>query len=97
MKKYEVAVTVFEIEELHRKWESFSRTVEEHKKNEIELSATIARKGSESLKNFEINQSHLDESISDFQNVLLHTSEELEKLEGQERSIKGTKEKCLAK
>ena len=63
LEKVEVAVTVFEIEELHRRWKAFSSTVEEHKKNEIELYATLQEK--EGKLEELINQSkYLDETIS---------------------------------
>ena len=78
LEKVEVAVTVFEIEELHAKWTAFSKTVEEHKQNEVELSARLHEKEGK-LEELRKQSMKLDESINDLQNVLLSTSEELEK------------------
>ena len=90
LEKVEVAVTVFEIEELHRRWKAFSSTVEEHKINEIELYATLQEKEGK-LEDLRNQSKHLDETISELQNVLLHTSEELEKLEGRKEVLKERK------
>ena len=90
LEKVEVAVTVFEIEELHRRWKAFSSTVEEHKINEIELYATLQEKEGK-LEELRNQSKHLDETISELQNVLLHTSEELEKLEGRKEVLKERK------
>ena len=90
LEKVEVAVTVFEIEELHGRWKAFSSTVEEHKKNEIELSTTLQEKEGK-LEELRNQSKNLDETISELQNVLLHTSEELEKLEGRKEVLKERK------
>ena len=90
LEKVEVAVTVFEIEELHGRWETFSSTVEEHKKNEIKLSAAMKEK-EEKLEELRSQSKNLDDSISELQNILLHTSEELEKLEGRKEVLKERK------
>jgi chromosome segregation protein len=90
LEKVEVAVTVFEIEELHAKWTAFSKTVEEHKQNEVELSARLHEKEGK-LEELRQQSMKLDESINDLQNVLLSTSEELEKLEGRKEVLKERK------
>ena len=90
LEKVEVAVTVFEIEELYGRWETFSRTVEEHKKKEIELSATLQEKEGK-LEELRNQSKNVDDSISELQNILLHTSEELEKLEGRKDVLKERK------
>src|SRR5213080_3935333 len=38
LEKIEVALTVFEIEDLHQKWEKLSKQLEEHKTDEVKLS-----------------------------------------------------------
>jgi len=90
LEKVEVAVTVFEIEELHMKWKSMSEKVEDHKQTEIELSTNLQRKEVK-LEELRNHMTVLDESINDLQNVLLHASEELEKLEGRKEVLKERK------
>jgi len=90
LEKVEVAVTVFEIEELHTKWKSMSEKVEEQKQNEISLSTHLQGKEAK-LEELRDHMTALDESISDLQNVLLHASEELEKLEGRKEVLKERK------
>lgn len=90
LEKIEVAVTVFEIEDLHQKWENLSKQLEEHQQEELKLSSDLQVK---EAKMVEIRDriSALDESITDLQNVLLHASEELEKLEGRKEVLKERK------
>jgi chromosome segregation protein len=90
LEKYEVALTVFEIEELHQKWENITKQFEQHKEDDIKLSAELHNK---ELKIEEIrNQlTSLDVSITDLQSTLLRTSEELEKLEGRKDVLKERK------
>ncbi|PLR77607.1 chromosome segregation protein SMC [Bacillus sp. V3-13] len=90
LEKIEVALTVHEIEDLHQKWEQLSKQLEQHQKDEGKLSAELQ------LKEAKIEESRdriaaLDESINDLQNVLLHASEELEKLEGRKEVLKERK------
>lgn len=90
LEKIEVALTVYEIEELHQKWEKLSQQLEEHKQNEIKLSAELQKREA----HIEETRDHitaLDESVSDLQNVLLNASEELEKLEGRKEVLKERK------
>ncbi|XJZ28469.1 chromosome segregation protein SMC [Bacillota bacterium Lsc_1132] len=90
LEKIEVALTVFEIEELHQKWEKLSEQLESHRQEEIKLVAELQKKEA----HIEETRDHitaLDESISDLQNVLLHASEELEKLEGRKEVLKERK------
>ena len=90
LEKIEVAVTVFEIEDLHQKWENLTKQLEEHQQEELKLSSELQVK---EAKIVEIRDriSALDESITDLQNVLLHASEELEKLEGRKEVLKERK------
>lgn len=90
LENYEVALTVHEIEELHEKWEELSIRVEDHKNIELELSTTIQTKeaGIEEVR-WKIRE--LDDSINGLQEILLSTSEEVEKLEGQKEVLKERK------
>jgi chromosome segregation protein len=90
LEKYEVALTVYEIEDLHSKWKALLEQLEEHKDKEIGMASTIQREEaqSEQLRN---DVRDFDESISQLQEVLLLTSEELEKLEGRKEVLKERK------
>ncbi|UII57385.1 chromosome segregation protein SMC [Cytobacillus spongiae] len=94
LEKIEVAVTVYEIEELHLKWEKLKKQLEEHKTDEMQLSATLQAKEAK-IEAARDQLSALDESISDLQNVLLHASEELEKLEGRKEVLKERKKNAV--
>ncbi|WP_428908689.1 chromosome segregation protein SMC [Niallia sp. Krafla_26] len=90
LQQVEVAVTVYEIEELHKKWEKLTETVEEYKQMELKQTTALQAKeaGFEQLRD---QMTALDESINDLQTVLLQTSEELEKLEGRKEVLKERK------
>ncbi|MBS4189192.1 chromosome segregation protein SMC [Bacillus sp. FJAT-49705] len=90
LEKIEVAVTVYEIEDLHLKWEQLSQDLENNKEKEIKLSASLHNKEAK-IEELRDQASALDESINDLQNVLLHASEELEKLEGRKEVLKERK------
>lgn len=90
LEKIEVALTVFEIEDLHQKWEKLSKQLEEHKTDEVKLSTDLQTREAK-IEEARDHLSALDESISDLQNVLLHASEELEKLEGRKEVLKERK------
>jgi chromosome segregation protein len=90
LEKIEVALTVYEIEDLHRKWENLSKQLEEHQQEELKLSGQLQKKEAKIAETRE-HITALDESISDLQNVLLHASEELEKLEGRKEVLKERK------
>ena len=90
LQQFEVAVTVYEIEELHESWKKLSETVQQQKQNESKQSALLQTKEVE----FENKREHLaglDEYINNLQKVLLHTSENLEKLEGRKEVLKERK------
>ena len=90
LEQFEVAVTVYEIEELHESWKKLSETVQQQKQNESKQSALLQTKEVE----FENKREHLaglDEYINNLQKVLLHTSEDLEKLEGRKEVLKERK------
>jgi len=90
LEKIEVALTVFEIEDLHQKWENLSKQLEEHQQEELKLSSGLQVKEAKIVETRD-KISALDESITDLQNVLLHASEELEKLEGRKEVLKERK------
>lgn len=90
LEQIEVALTAFEIEDLHGRWEQLSRQLEQHKEDEIKQSAGLQKKEAE-IEKMRDQLAALDESVSDLQNVLLHASEELEKLEGRREVLKERK------
>lgn len=90
LEKIEVALTVYEIEELHGNWEQLSKQVEQNKGIEMELSTILQSKEAKVVE-MRDHIAALDESITDLQTVLLHASEELEKLEGRKEVLKERK------
>jgi chromosome segregation protein len=90
LEKFEVALTVHEIEELHKQWEIFSEKFELHGKEEMELSSNIQKREAV-LEQTRDKITALDESITQLQEVLLSTSEELEKLEGRKQVLQERK------
>ncbi|WP_264737167.1 chromosome segregation protein SMC [Cytobacillus firmus] len=90
LEKIEVALTVYEIEELHSKWEQLSRQLERNTEDEMKLSAVIQNKEAK-MEELKDHIAAIDESVNDLQDVLLHASEELEKLEGRKEVLKERK------
>ncbi len=90
LENIEVALTVYEIEDFHAKWEGFNKQIELHKRQELELSADLQTKEAE-IEKVRNHIDALDESINDLQQVLLKVSEELEKLEGRKEVLKERK------
>lgn len=90
LEKLEVALTVYDIEDLHGKWEALSRILDQHKDDEMKLSSIIQGKEA-NVEELRDHIAALDESVNDLQNVLLHASEELEKLEGRKEVLKERK------
>ncbi|MCM3665661.1 chromosome segregation protein SMC [Mesobacillus subterraneus] len=90
LEKIEVALTAYEIEDLHGRWEQLSKQLDQHKEDEIKQSAILQKKEAE-IEKMRDQLTALDESVSDLQNVLLHASEELEKLEGRREVLKERK------
>ncbi|MGR3763830.1 chromosome segregation protein SMC [Rossellomorea sp. NS-SX7] len=86
LEKFEVALTVYDIEDLHKQWESLSIDFEKHGKEELTLSSRVQKKEAV-LAQTRDKISALDESITGLQEVLLSTSEELEKLEGRKQVL----------
>lgn len=75
---------------MHGKWEQLSAQLENHKQVEMQLSSTLQTKEAKVVEMRE-QIAALDESINDLQTVLLHASEELEKLEGRKEVLKERK------
>jgi chromosome segregation protein len=90
LEKYEVALTVFEIEDLHSKWRILLEQLEEHKDQELKLASVIQREEAQ-VDTIRENMRDFDESITQLQEVLLLTTGELEKLEGQKEVLKERK------
>ncbi|KUP07082.1 chromosome segregation protein SMC [Bacillus coahuilensis p1.1.43] len=90
LKNFEVALTVYEIEELHKEWEKTKAVVKEQSENELSLSNELQQKEAALIQKRD-HLSALDESISTLQSILLTTSEELEKLEGRKEVLKERK------
>ncbi|WP_419888525.1 chromosome segregation protein SMC [Neobacillus niacini] len=90
LENIEVALTVYDIEDLHQKWTHLSEQLTEHQQEEIKLSAQLQVKEAK-IEETRDHIAALDESITDLQNVLLHASEELEKLEGRKEVLKERK------
>ncbi len=86
----EVGVTVYEIEELHQKWENLKEQISEHSEQELSMSSLLNKKEAEAVE-IRSRMDSLDESIQELQQVLLQTSEELEKLEGRKEVLKERK------
>ncbi|ETI66929.1 chromosome segregation protein SMC [Neobacillus vireti] len=90
LEKIEVALTVYEVEDLHKKWENLSNQLEEHQEEELKLSTLLQVKEAKIVETRD-QIAAIDESITDLQNVLLFASEELEKLEGRKEVLKERK------
>ena len=90
LQQFEVAVTVYEIEELHDNWKKLSETVQQHKQNESKQQALLQIKEIEFENRREL-LAELDEDINNLQKVLLQTTEDLEKLEGRKEVLKERK------
>ncbi|MGM9927484.1 MAG: chromosome segregation protein SMC [Bacillus sp. (in: firmicutes)] len=90
LQEHEVALTVYEIESLHEKWQSLSESHAVHKDQDVRLNAELQAKEAEITK-LRDHMTALDESVSDLQEVLLVTTQELEKLEGRKSVLQERK------
>lgn len=90
LEKIEIALTAYDIEELHGKWEALQQKVEKAKDEEMSSSAAIQAKEAK-IEEARDKIQALDESVDELQQVLLLTSEELEKLEGRKEVLKERK------
>lgn len=90
LEQFEVSLTVYEIEELHHKWERLSRELEEHTASEQQLAMDLEQKQA-SLQEYRQKMTSLDSTIDALQEVLLTASQELEKVEGRKDVLKERK------
>ncbi|WP_409305390.1 chromosome segregation protein SMC [Peribacillus sp. SCS-155] len=87
LEKFEVALTVHEIEVLHEKWEKLSKDVKLHNGQEAKMAAELQNK-EEHLDKTRGTIAAIDLSLNELQGILLQSSEELEKLEGRKEVLK---------
>lgn len=90
LEQIEVALTVFEIEELYEKWEKLSHDLEKHNEMEQQMAGQLHEREAH-LKKLRDNLATLETSINELQEILLNASEELEKLEGRKEVLKERK------
>ncbi|AKS38017.1 chromosome segregation protein SMC [Anoxybacillus gonensis] len=90
LQTYEVGLIVYEIEQLHEKWEALKEQLAIHEQNEIELATTLQKEEAH-IAELRHELTALDESIDGLQQVLLLVSEELEKMEGKKQVLKERK------
>lgn len=90
LQTYEVGLIVYEIEQLHEKWEALKEQLALHEQNEIELATTLQKEEAH-IAELRHELTALDESIDGLQQVLLLVSEELEKMEGKKQVLKERK------
>lgn len=84
LKEKEISTLVAEIEDLHSKWESLQKVIEQEKEQEIELKTTIQKKEAWIEEQKQTNLK-LDEKIEKLQEQLLLSTEQLEKIEGRKQ------------
>ncbi|MCP1490693.1 chromosome segregation protein [Peribacillus frigoritolerans] len=90
LEQIEVALTVYEIEELHEKWEKLSQELEKHNEMEQQMAGQLQDREAH-LKKLRDSLATLETSINGLQEILLNASEELEKLEGRKEVLKERK------
>lgn len=82
LKKVEVGVLVEEIEQLHQDWTDGKKDFEQLQDKETKLQTEVQSQEAK-IQRARADMQVTDESIEDLQNILLSTSEDLEKQEGQ--------------
>ncbi|MDM5156035.1 chromosome segregation protein SMC [Bacillus sp. DX1.1] len=95
LEKVEAALIVYEIEELHEKWETLRKQFGHNKDEEVKMS-THLQKSEVELEEFRGQLQAIDESVDSLQEVLLLSSKELEKLEGQRELLKERKQNATS-
>ncbi|UCZ51753.1 chromosome segregation protein SMC [Bacillus shivajii] len=90
LKQFEVGVLVKEIEDLHEKWTKEKEELQSLQNKEGSLQATVKQQEAK-VERLRHDIQTMDESINELQDVLLSTSEELEKQEGQKEVWKERK------
>ncbi|MDZ5606488.1 chromosome segregation protein SMC [Bacillus pseudomycoides] len=91
LEKVEAALIVYEIEELHEKWEALRNQFGHNKDEEVKMSTHLQKSEAE-LEELRGQLQAIDESVDSLQEVLLLSSKELEKLEGQRELLKERKQ-----
>lgn len=94
LERFEVALMVHDIEQLHQQWTSLKQLLAQHQNEEIQLSAALQKEEAE-IEQLRDHITALDESIDGLQQVLLVASEELEKLEGRKEVLKERKKNAV--
>ncbi|AZB42910.1 chromosome segregation protein SMC [Bacillus sp. FJAT-42376] len=95
LEQIEVALTVHDIEELHKKWSSLTSSAEKGQEKEAELAQSVQAQEL-AIKESRTRIAGLDETIDRLQQLLLQTSEELEKLEGKKEVLKERRKNAQA-
>ncbi|WP_283152239.1 chromosome segregation protein SMC [Guptibacillus hwajinpoensis] len=90
LEKIEAALTVHEIEEYHQSWKQKKAELDSLKERESSLGASIKVK-KEELTNIRLKLDQSESNLEAYQQQLLDTSEELEKLEGKKEVLKERK------
>ncbi len=90
LKKVEVGLLAYEIEQLHNHWQEQQQKVEQLSYEQLQVSSQI-KVEEVKIDEFREKVQAIDESINDLQDVLLRTSEQLEKNEGQKEVLKERK------
>jgi chromosome segregation protein len=90
LEQIEVALTVYEIEELYEKWEKLSQELEKHNEMEQQMAGQLQDREAH-LKKLRDSLATIETSINGLQEILLNASEELEKLEGRKEVLKERK------
>ncbi|WP_096199331.1 chromosome segregation protein SMC [Bacillus sp. FJAT-45350] len=90
LKDVEVALMVYEIDDLHKKWSEHNQQFEKLKEEKTTRQNSIEENEAKlTLVREQLQQ--LDEEMNEYQDSLLKTSEELEKNEGQKEVLKERK------
>lgn len=95
LEKYAVGLIVYEIEDLHARWEEARQKVERLRDQELEL-ATEKAKVEASLAQIREEMASLDDQVDKLQTQLLGMTEALEKNEGKKEVLQERKKNTLA-
>ncbi|MBN8207447.1 chromosome segregation protein SMC [Bacillus sp. NTK071] len=90
LEKFEAALTVHEIEEYHKAWKQKTAELDSLKNKESHLAASVQEKKNE-LTDARVKLDQSERDLEMYQQKLLDTSEELEKLEGKKEVLKERK------
>lgn len=90
LERFEVALMVHDIEQLHRQWSEWNEALSEHQQEEGRVAAEL-QKMEAHMEQLRDQIAAIDESVDGLQQVLLLASEELEKLEGRKEVLKERK------